>query len=362
MKIDLHPDDLLDRDADGTLDDAARARLDAHLAVCVACRFEREARRDFACESAESDDRLSVPLASALLALKTAPPPVLPVIEIEPPRAPSVRVAAPRRRMRIGLLVAAAMMIVGAAAATTGAVRWISQPTPPPPAAIDAPSEPAPAKVVVGARPKTMPVVAAPAESAETPSAEPSALPAAVIAPVVVEPVAPVAAAPLPVAPAAPRAPAAVSAPAVAVAPVVEPPPVVAPVAPVAPAVRAAASLFSDANEARKRGDNARAIELYRELDRLHPQSAEARVGRATMGRMLLETGDARAALERFDAYLAPGSGTLSEEALLGRAESLARLGKAADERAAWQQLLRAYPSSPHAARARARLSALGGS
>lgn len=379
MKIDLHPDDLLDRDAAGTLDDAARARLDAHLAVCVACRFEREARRDFALEASDDVDRLSLPIAGALLALKTrtpsAPPPTA-----EPPRQPSVRPAAARRGLRVGLLVAAAMLVVGAAAATTGAMRWISASSPAvaaPPA--DAPELPTGAATVrakqrvVSTSAATVelpaPIAAVEVAPAAPVAAEPVAV-APVVAPQPPPPVSPVAArvsTPVVVAPVReassavePAAMLTAAVPAVAPpGPAVAPPVVAPPPSVVAP--RSAASLFSDANDARRRGDTARAIDLYRELDRAHPHSAEARVARATMGKLLLEKGDAKQALERFDAYLSPGGGTLSEEALLGRAESLGRMGKTAEERAAWQQLLRAYPASPHAARARTRLASLGG-
>src|SRR6185312_12105453 len=46
----LHPDDLLDKDARGELDAGERARLDAHLAHCTSCRFERLLRDDFAAD------------------------------------------------------------------------------------------------------------------------------------------------------------------------------------------------------------------------------------------------------------------------------------------------------------------------
>jgi hypothetical protein len=51
MKIaELHPEDLIDREAAGTLTGRERAILDGHLAHCLACRFEQRVRHDFADE------------------------------------------------------------------------------------------------------------------------------------------------------------------------------------------------------------------------------------------------------------------------------------------------------------------------
>ena len=46
--IDLHPEDLFDKAARGVLTEAERERPDAHLARCIACRFEREVRAELA--------------------------------------------------------------------------------------------------------------------------------------------------------------------------------------------------------------------------------------------------------------------------------------------------------------------------
>ena len=51
MKIaELHPEDLIDREAAGTLTGRERAILDGHRAHCLACRFEQRVRHDFADE------------------------------------------------------------------------------------------------------------------------------------------------------------------------------------------------------------------------------------------------------------------------------------------------------------------------
>jgi tetratricopeptide (TPR) repeat protein len=132
-----------------------------------------------------------------------------------------------------------------------------------------------------------------------------------------------------------------------------------APAAPSASAAPPASELFAAANQARRRGQRDEALRLYRELARRYPDSPEAQLSNATVGRMLLDGDNPQAALDAFDRYLAQG-GNLSEEALVGRALALQKLGRQAEERAAWEALLRAHPSSIHAARARARLAAPG--
>jgi TolA-binding protein len=155
--------------------------------------------------------------------------------------------------------------------------------------------------------------------------------------PVVVTPVPPP-----PVVHARPRAP----------EPVNVPPPVVMP---------AANELFAAANEARRRGDSQKSLELYTELSRKYPGTREETTSRVLLGRLLLDRGgDPTQALGLFTRYLdeSPG-GTLAEEARLGRALALTRLGSAKEERQAWQQLLAFHPNSIHAERARKRLDEL---
>jgi tetratricopeptide (TPR) repeat protein len=121
--------------------------------------------------------------------------------------------------------------------------------------------------------------------------------------------------------------------------------------------------LLSDARAARARGDNARARTLYARVVRLAPGTPAAAVAEVAIGLMPVERadgGDARAALEAFDHYLAvaPG-GALREEALAGRARALELLGEQARAISAWQDVLAGYPHSPQAPLARRRLDAL---
>jgi TolA-binding protein len=149
----------------------------------------------------------------------------------------------------------------------------------------------------------------------------------------------------------------------VTAAPAVPIRPIAARTAPIAaPAARpTAAELFARANEARRRADDPEAVRVYRELFATFPDSREASAAHVTLGRLLLDrVGDVGGALSLFDSYLAVSpAGTLAEEARLGRALALGRLGRAAEERAAWEDLLARHPDSIHAPRARARLDTL---
>ncbi len=91
-----------------------------------------------------------------------------------------------------------------------------------------------------------------------------------------------------------------------------------------------AADLFARANAARDAGENQTAVALYRQLLREHTSSSQGKVARVNLA--LLYAG----VLDR-------------------PADALARLGRADEERAAWQDLLERWPDSLHAARARRR-------
>ena len=126
-------------------------------------------------------------------------------------------------------------------------------------------------------------------------------------------------------------------------------------------AARSASELFAAANAARREREPAAAVRGYRELLRAHPRSDEAHVARVALGRLLLDRlGDARGALREFDGYLQdPRRLPLREDALIGKALALQRLGRVRDEHSAWKALLAAYPASAYADRARTRVAAL---
>jgi TolA-binding protein len=122
-----------------------------------------------------------------------------------------------------------------------------------------------------------------------------------------------------------------------------------------------AAELFAQANAARRAGALSDASSLYRQLLAHFGDSREAQTSSVILGRLLLDSGgSASEALALFERYTrgAP-AGNLAEEALLGRAEALARLGRAPDELEAWRTLLERFPQTAQRERAQARAAAL---
>ena len=121
-----------------------------------------------------------------------------------------------------------------------------------------------------------------------------------------------------------------------------------------------AAELFARATAARSDGRHREAIALYRRLLDVHGDSREASVASVALGRLLLQTGAAKAALRAFDRYLDRSpDGTLAEEAWIGKAGAAERLGLAQTEAAALRELLRRFPATAARDRARRRLDAL---
>jgi hypothetical protein len=325
--VDLHPEELLDKDARGELTAEERVRLEVHLGRCAACRAERVLRVDFA-EELAGDDRPSAIFGLVQGALKNANANADANADANANAdadadadANVVGIPGLRRRPRRGaviLLCAAAILAASAAGATglTGRL-WLQ---------IRGPSLDA-THVVPPAVPPSAPVATshglAPAPSI---LAAPDPIPE-IEAPVIVSP-APIRT----VAFASASASASASAPA------------------------SASSLFDAANAARRSGDTTTALALYDALDRQFPTSREARSAKATAGRLLLDKGDAAGAVARFDIYLASGAGELREEAMAGRATALERLGRDDDEARAWALLLATYPQTPYASHAKARV------
>lgn len=116
---------------------------------------------------------------------------------------------------------------------------------------------------------------------------------------------------------------------------------------------------FRKANAARRDGDLAAASALYAGLQAKFPSSDEARLSHVSLGKLLLSSGRTADAEKQFSLYIAAGGRELAEEALVGRAQSLQRLGRAGEERQTWQTLLRDAPAGIYAARAKQRLDEL---
>jgi hypothetical protein len=85
------------------------------------------------------------------------------------------------------------------------------------------------------------------------------------------------------------------------------------------------------------------ALAVYEKLRAAYPTSPEARTVLITMGKLELDLGGPRRALDRFEAYLR-GGGALAPEALAGKARALRALGRAREERRAIEQYLAAHP------------------
>lgn len=360
--VELHPEDLLDKDARDALSEDERVRLDAHLARCSVCRAERVLRADFADELQGDDPTPALlglvqgALAAPVIEATGSAPDETPVDEQRAPSPESapeiVAVGRLRRRPRrtaVFLLVAAAVLGAGAAGATglTGRV-WLrlgggGQETTHSSAR---PSEVEAPRAATRGRPASSVAAAVPVATADVTAALP------IEPPLVIDPPS--------------LAPTPALAPTLRVMSAPQPPPRAAAVAPspapgpravaAPPAPTSASGLFESANTARRAGDARTALARYDALGEQFPGTREARVAKATAGRLLLDRGDAAGALARFDAYLASGSSELREEAMAGRATALARLGREDDEARAWGALLAAYPSTPYAAHARARV------
>jgi hypothetical protein len=298
--VDLHPENLLDREIRGELDGAERQRLQAHLALCPTCRLERQLRADFALElSRDSTPPGIASLVDSLARRSTEPP------------AP-VAVPLRKRRVRIVLLTAAATLtVVAGALASTEAGRRAVGPW-------------------LGREAAVTPNRERPSWAIHAPMRVPSAAVGLDASPGEVEAHAVVEHAP------APRAVAG------------------------AASADSPGRLFGAEAEARRRGDAARLLELHAQLIARYPQTREAQVSRMMVARMLLDRGDAAGALSGFDAYLRAGSGDLREDALAGRATALDRLGRTEEGRRGWMALLDQFPNTAYGAHARARVEASG--
>jgi TolA-binding protein len=116
-----------------------------------------------------------------------------------------------------------------------------------------------------------------------------------------------------------------------------------------APVEPTAASLFADANAVRRGGDIRKAVALYQSLRQRFPESSQAMLSAISVGDLLLGEGDAAGAVAAYASYLRSSpKGALTEEALFGRARGLRMLGRNAEERQTWQELVRRFPRSAY--------------
>ncbi|MGH7436313.1 MAG: hypothetical protein ACRENE_11630, partial [Polyangiaceae bacterium] len=86
---------------------------------------------------------------------------------------------------------------------------------------------------------------------------------------------------------------------------------------------------------------------------------SEATAAHLSLGMLLLQGGQAGAALDELRWYRLGGAGAMVPEALWGESQALHDLGRSAEERSVLEELLRGYPASAFAAAARRRLADL---
>ena len=316
--VDVHPEELLDHELTRELSADERARLDAHTARCASCAIMRAAKRDFETERKSAHGDAALVARISAVALGAAPS----LVGSPTGQRSAFVLSRPRRRRRAW---AAAGVILFAATGATASF-W---------------SVPHAMFSRLFAHVASRAVATSVVE--RTARTEVAAKPTTVPHVEVVMPMEPV----LP----APQA-------RVAPAPAVRPR-VVVDEAPPTPAT--AEQMYTSANEARRRGDSVLAAKLYRQLQQQFPGTREEINSRYALGRLLQDRGeDPAQCLALFTRYLAESpNGTLAEEARMGRALALMRLGRTQDERQAWQDLLTSYPKSIHAERARKRLDEL---
>jgi hypothetical protein len=321
--VDLHPEDLLDRARRGEASPDELHRLRLHLAACPACRFEHLLADD--CARAAGPPAAAPDDAQLLARVRReASRAVHERSGAVRARAAATRGFRPRRGRGVVFAAAALLLFAATFAAATTVVRrvWRRGPDIEPVAHLETRAALRPHRRLASST----------AAAAEVPAVD-------------VPGDAPMDEAPVEI-PDAPK-------PAIA-----------------APARRARAisadaespgELFARANAARRAGKTREATRLYRQLQREFPGSSEELVSRVTLGRWMLDRlDDPAGALARFDSYLAnPVHTALREEALIGRALALGRLGRETEERGAWTAFLAAFPGSVYAERARGRLETL---
>ncbi|HEY4158969.1 MAG TPA: zf-HC2 domain-containing protein, partial [Polyangiaceae bacterium] len=106
--VGLHPEQLIDKLEAGTLSDAERAQLDAHLRGCTACRMDLATRADLAQDAPFAFPEQPELMLRALEPQESREPPA---------KRPSTPAARRSRQRRIALLVVAATLSASGALA-----------------------------------------------------------------------------------------------------------------------------------------------------------------------------------------------------------------------------------------------------
>jgi TolA-binding protein len=331
----LHPEELLDKAERGSLDAAERKQLDRHLTSCAVCRFEVNARDDFRAHQVNdalfSDDAIDQIVGASLRGADARRAKLQRDLQgnlAQNLQGGSSRPRALQAGRRWAVLLAVAVLLISAqATARWLGIRtpsWLSTPKLTTVTTNGAPADDAVKAVAAPqmkpATPPAIPVIASAPDLDLTPAKSLTSIPTTTTTSIA------------------------------------------RPVSTTRPDPSASA-LFETANTDREQGKHVVATREYRELLENYPNAPEADLSRATLGRLLLDDGDAMAALPLFDAYLQKAEsngGALREETMVNRATALERLHRSAEEADAWQALLDAYPQSLHAERARERLKDLG--
>jgi tetratricopeptide (TPR) repeat protein len=299
MKVlELHPDDLIDKQLAGTLSAEERVRLDTHIEQCSACQLECSLRADF---DAELGPRTETPSVRLLVAEA-----------LKQPAAPTVTPMPRRKLPRIAIALCAALCLTGMAAAKSAPVQAALRNL----AAAFVPEQSAPSDVAP-------PVIAARAPAAS----------AVVVPPVLAAPVLSVDAPATPTSTVAPMAAAHDATLQL-------------------PAPKTADALFGEARALRSAGRMEEAERAYAGLIAQYPGTSAANTALVVSARMHLDQGNAGLALSRYNAYLHSTHRALREDALAGRALALTKLERTDEAARAWDDLLGAYPNSSYAKRA----------
>jgi len=319
--VELHPEELIDKELLGKLSAAERVRLDSHVATCTVCTLERLSRSAFRDAFVAEVNCASVSTI-ALVAVEAAElarcaPDVS--CDRRTARAPAGRARRVPPRMRLAASIAAALLMACMAAAALPGVRHLCSAL-----RSSAPIE-TPAKAALPLEP--LATRSGPSGDAMQRGPGPEASPKVVpVKPSMVVRVAKHRRA---------RSEALTS-------------------------DRSAAAIFEEANEALRQEAYATARSLYEEIETRYGGSPEAQTALAILGRLALDAAQPVTALRYFEAYVAGGGGALIEETAVGRALALERLKRPREEASAWSSFLARYPASAHAAHARARLAVLG--